>query len=170
MSEIKDRAHAEEIIREIVSLTAEQDGQKAMIANGVAFLEEQHRPAIERLENQIKTREAWLKEWAAVHPEEFVEGRKFIEFQGKRRIGFREGKPYLDLASRVTLPEKIKEGWAQALAIVKRRFKAFVKVETTINKAAILEATKGEKPKLGAAQLAAMGLVVRRDEVFYVSL
>jgi len=116
--------------------------------------EKKYAPDIEVCEQFISDSEAALEAWALAHPEEFPTKKKSIKF-ASGTIGFRDGKPKLELASKTW-------SWDKALEAVQKFLPNFIRNAPEIDKAALIAQAAELQPALRSC-----GLKVIQGERFF---
>ena len=154
MIKIKDRHDAEAAMNTLAQvannrrkLIARSDAEKLAVDN-------KYQANIAACDDGIAELESDLETWALNNPTEFPAKKKSIKF-ASGTIGFRDGKPKLELASKTW-------SWDKALEAVQHFLPNFIRNAPEIDKAALIAQAAGLQPALRSC-----GLKVDQGEKFF---
>jgi len=154
MKKIKDRNNAEAAMHELALAANNRRKLIARLDAEKLAAERKYAADIEVCTQFIAEAEAALEAWAVANPEEFPKKKKSIKF-ASGTIGFRDGKPKLELASKTW-------SWEKALDAVQRFLPNFIRSAPEIDKAAIIAQANELEPALRTC-----GLKVEQGEKFF---
>lgn len=156
--ELATREQAESVFAEYARLTVELEMVEAELADEITTLNDRYEGTLEKLKEQRKAKSKLLNTWAKANPEEFVDGRKSIEFI-YGRIGFRTTTPKVAAVKGKTLDQVLEELVVVDLA-------KWIRKEPELNKEAILDDWRNGRVTTEA--LEEFGLRVTQRETFFV--
>lgn len=154
MKKIQDRDAAEAVMNDL-ALTA--NNRRKLIAHADAAklkIDAQFNPMIRACDELVAEQSAALEAWALANPAEFPDKKKSIKLTSGT-IGFREGKPKLELASKTW-------SWDKALEAVQKFLPNFIRDTPEIDKAALIAQAAELQPELRQC-----GLKVDQGEKFF---
>lgn len=157
---ILTRAHAEELLGEIATLTIEQRAQKNELDRELTAAREKYEAPLGALTKQIEERTVILESWASANPGEFPKQRKSIELL-HGTLGYRTGTPKLK-----TLPKWTWDRVLEKLRELGKPVLGFIRTKEEVNKEAILNAVA--EGHLLDREERNFGVAVVQDEAFFV--
>lgn len=154
---IRDRAQAEQA----VSIITESMLYRRVLENQrdaeILRIQAEYQENFDARDAHILGHLEGLEEWACANPDEFVKGRKSIEF-ASGTLGYRTGTPKLKLLRKLTFKDLLVRLKTLALS-------RYIRVEESVNKEAFIEdrAIEGKE-----AEFQRLGVEVVQDETFFV--
>ncbi len=153
---IETRDQAEEAMRNLAYATAARDSQLADLNAKIADLKAQYESDIAAADEVIRNESKRLEDWADARPELFSKIKSVKLLAGV--VGYRLSPPSVKLVPGVKLPT--------AVALVRSKMPAYLRVAESIDKSAILAAYR---QSISDVDLAACGLRVASVDEFYAT-
>lgn len=155
--EVITRAQAEAIIQNIAHLTLVREDSELAMNENIQSIKKLYEPQIINADQELARLTGIVKTWAENNKEEFEKKKSLETFYA--HIGWRTGTPKLKTISKWT--------WDKVLEAIKaKRRRGYITVKESINKEILISRRK----VIGEKRLAAMGLKVVQDEVFFVDV